>query len=317
MVVEALSRDARISQGLDLANRRIRFIKDTFAGGEEFLYRRRKSLPHFLIRAISAWVVSKAELVGQENLDLIGGKQVTMTVNHTSDPDHGVLEHTLIANGYANVADRLLFAAGLKMWDRWQTHWGMWGMSNFPTAAPKYFRDALRLSRSKQVSDEERKTIKQYLVSMNNLNKASLEAIRPDWESGKAIVVIYPETTRSRDGLLSIGKKETGTYFERGLILPVMIQGAYEVFPPERQPDWGKVLRRELHAVVKVGEPIEAKRLQAPDTKEWLKALEAGPVDFVMSRIAVLNPERVNSSCKPFYKSLTDGIPEGLILKAA
>lgn len=306
-----------VQREFKLIDQRMGFMNGVLEGDRSGLYRKKEPLHSALLRGIEWWMITKSKLIGQENLDLVENKKpLTMALGHTSDTDHGYLEHGLITNGYSVLASRLVFAAGMKMWDRWQTSWGMPGMNTFPTAAPGYFEDAEELL-NRGLLPEDQQKVKAYIETMKRLNRDSLRAITPEWQDGKAVVVVYPETTRSRNGLLQRGRKGTGVYFRHGLILPIMLEGPSEIFPPEQNPDFGKILMRKSEMTMMVNEPIDAECLFSSRTRRWLDSKEANVVDLVMSRIALLNPDRVDPKYRSLYESLIENIPEGLILKAA
>lgn len=302
---------------LGLIRQRSKFIEDTKRTRN--LYRPRQLFHSLLLRGIALVCVAKTQLTGQQNLDFVknrlGQEQFTIAASHSSDADHQSLDHTLRKRGYPEVADRLVFAAGLKMWDRPETRWGMPALSTFPVAAPGYFEEAAKMAELAQ-SEQEQELIKRYTGNMLWLNTIALRVILNDWKVGKVIVVVYPETSRSRDDLLKRGREEMNVYFKRGKILPVMSQGPGEVFPPGKGPRWDKLGRREFEVKVATGPLIDTGKLQQPRTLEWLAARGANPVDFVMSRIAVLNPDHVDSKYRPLYQSLTEDIPQGLLLAA-
>lgn len=301
--------------------KRNRFIE--VARETKSLYRKR-SLPHaYLLRFLSLLVTGETRLTGHKNLDFISEKldheQVTGAANHLSDTDHPLLDYTLRRNGYSNVADHLVFPAGLKMWDRPQTRWGMPGMNTISVATPGYFEEAQGIAQLPlcALSKGRRYLLEQYQSNMARFNITSLRAVRRDWQEGRAMVMVYPETTRSRDGLLKRGRVEMELFFRDGWVLPMAIQGPNEVFPAEQNPRWGKLIRRKLAVALAVGEPINTKVLWFPETRRWLEAREANPVDFVMSRIAILNSGRIDPRYRPLYERLWADIPEGLILGIA
>lgn len=284
------------------------------------LYQRKRLLPALLLRAVTKVVVAETKLAGHQYLDFfrenMGRQQLTIAANHTSDADHPSLALALTENGYPDLAEHLYFPSGLKMWDRPYTRWGMRGMNTFPIATPGYFDEALKMGEL-PLSAKQRKLLEEYKSSMDWLNRASFRTIISNWQKEKAVVVVYPETTRSRDGLLKKGRSETGVYFRRGLTLPVRIEGLDEILPPERMPNLEKILKRKVQVTVSAGRPIDTNRLWFPQTLEWLNEKEAHPVDFVMSRIHILNPERTDPKIRPFYERLSEDIPEGLLLCAA
>lgn len=278
---------------------------------KEFIQRKHK-LPALLLRAVTRAVVARTRLVGHKSLEFfkenIGQQQMTIAANHTSDADHSSLDLALDENGFSDLADHLHFASGLKMWDRPQTSWGMRGMNTFPIAAPGYFDEALEMEKL-SLRPEQRVLLEEYQSGMSWLNLASLRAILPHWRTGHAVVVVYPEATRSRNGLTQRGRWETAVFFKRGWTLPMMIEGLDEVFPPNALPRWEKILRREVEVKVSAGAPIDTSKLWLPSTLKWLEERQATPVDFVMSRIHALNPERTDPQVRPLYDSLLQDIP--------
>lgn len=301
-----------------VVGKRNRFIEDLKISGQ--LSRKRRLLQTAAVKGLEWVLIAKTRLTGQGNLNLvtkkIGQERVTVAANHTSDTDHPSLERVFIKNGYGAIADRLVFPAGLKMWDRPQTEWAMWGMNTVPIAAPAYFEEATRIAKW-SLSEEELALVVRYQANMRWLTRASLKVLLPEWKRGEVVPVVYPETTRSRSGLIERGREETDGYFRHGWILPLMIQGPGEVFPPEHHPRWDRIIRREFQVTVAAGELISGEVLHASATLNWLRDRNAHPVDFVMSRIHTLNPERTNPEIRPLYERLSEDIPEGLLLQAA
>lgn len=305
---------------LDLINGRNRFIDNVLKEGDKALFRQSNWFLSLALRGIAKYSFAKTNLIGSENLDYaytkLGEERITIVSSHDSDANHHCLERVLREHGYSRIARLLTFAAGLKMWDRLQTKWAMPSLNSFPLAAPGYFEDAQEIS-NRPLSSEQQELVEEYTIKMNKLNKATFKALVPPWDKGKAVVVVYAEGTRSRDGLLKRGKEETGGYMRHGLILPVMQSGVHEYFPAERKPNWKKILLRQTEVTIAVNEPIDAKKLKSPSVKAWLKERNASPVDFVMARIAALNPDQVDQQFRSLYESLNKDIPEGLLLKAA
>lgn len=70
--------------------KRNRFI-GTLRETREF-YQKKRLLPALLLRAVTKVVIAKTKLAGHQYLDLfrenIGGQQLTIAANHTSDADH-------------------------------------------------------------------------------------------------------------------------------------------------------------------------------------------------------------------------------------
>ncbi len=286
------------------------------------LFRKRQLFPTLLVKTITSLAIADTKLSGHKNLDIasekrINGEQITVAANHTADPDHPVLENVLESHGYRDFASHFVFPAGLKMWDREETAWGMDGMNTLPVAAPGYFDDAKELSKLKDLSAEQKNELKSYFSSLRWLKVASLKSLIPKWITGEAVPVVYPETTRSRDLYIHRGKIETDVYFQKGWILPLLIEGPGEVFPPEGKPNWRKLIFRQFRPRVTAGELISGEVLHTPSTLEWLDQRKANPVDFVMSSIVIDNPNLAYPEDRPLYKSLTEDIPEGLIYKAA
>lgn len=296
--------------------------RKTFIGSvrrtKEFIQRKRM-LHVWLLRAATRIVVAKTKLVGHKSFEFfrenLGRYQLTIAANHTSSVDHSSFALALDENGFGDVVNYLHFASGLKMWEMPHTRWGMRGMNTFPIAAPGYFEEASELGKL-SLPPEQRVLLEEYMSGMTWLNRASLRAIVPEWQKGQAVVVVYPEATRSRNGQTQRGRPETGIYFKRGLTLPVMIEGLGEVFPPDKRPRWEKILKREVEVTVSAGAPIDTNKLWLPLTLRWLEERQATPVDFVMSRVHVLNPGRADPKIRPLYDRLLQDIPEGL-LKAA
>ncbi len=284
-------------------------------------HRKSHAVGELALDVASRIVFPNTTLRGQESLDFIRGKIgqgefLTIAVDHTSDSDHPAINRTLRTNGYADLAEHIVIASGLKMWDRWYIRWAMRGMSCFPMPAPAYYSEASRLS-GLSLSQDRKELIEKYNRDMDWLAKASFKAIRPEWHKGNIAVLVYPETTRSRDGYVQRGRIETLNYFGKGWILPLLVEGPSEVIPPEQGPNWGKIIRREGQVALTAQEVISAERLMEPRTIDWLTERGANPVDFVMSRIVSSNPQKAAPALRPMYESFLEDMPAGLIVRAA
>lgn len=322
MTVEVIN-PAQISkddlQSLSTISGRVTFMEE-LRQNKDF-HRKPHAAGRLVLGVATRVVFAETHLRGQENLNFVRnkigqGEFLTVAANHTSDADHSAIDLTLRSYGYEDLADHLVIASGLKMWDRWYIRWAMRGMSCFPMPAPAYYNEASRLS-DLILSQDQRELIEKYNKDMNWLAKASLLAIRPEWHRGNIAVLVYPETTRSRDGYIQRGRAETLNYFGKGWILPLLIDGPRAVIPPEKGPNWGKIIRREGQVTLTAQEVISAERLMEPRTIDWLTERGANPVDFVMSRIVSSNPEKATLGLRPVYESLSEDIPEGLIVRAA
>lgn len=309
------------ARGLETVSRRNKFIEGLRKTRE--IYRKRRQFPAFVVKTLTRLAIPKTKLEGKENLNIASqkiakGEQVTGVANHTANLNHPILENALESKGYEDLASRLVFPSGLKMWEMPETKPFMWAMNTIPIAAPGYFEDARRLSQS-DLSEKDQAMMKTYLTNLSWLNKAALRELLPGWRKGNLVPIVYPETTRSRDGYIQRGRVETDIYFQRGWIIPFLIEGNDDVFSPEGEgkPDLKKLIMRQLRPCVTAGQLISGEVLHAPTTLDWLRDRNANPVDFIMSRIANLNPKLANPELRPLYDSLNDDIPDGLVLKAA
>lgn len=306
------------AENLRLIDIRTGFIEQV-RQNKTFVFRRK--FPYSLaLRAFTRLAVAGTELYGRENLDYVqsnlGKGQFIFAPRHASDADHHAIDHILRRNGYAQIANRLRFVAGIKMWDRPQTRYLMPGLESMPVPAPGYFDEAYAML-EKAVSEKEKALVRDYIKDMRSLGKLSFNANEDDWKSGKTIPVVYIETTRSREDMLERARPEVVAYFKNGLIIPVMSEGVADVFPVGRRPRWEKIWRRKFRLRFWVGEPINARVLQSAEVRAWLRERDAKPTDFVASRIAILKPDRVNPVYLPLYQSQWEGIPEGLLMKVA
>lgn len=306
------------AENLRLIGIRTRFIEKV---KREKKYVFRRKFPHSLaLRTFICLAVAGTQLYGRENLDYVqsnlGKGQFTFAPRHASDADHQAIDHILRRNGYAQIAGRLRFVAGIKMWDRPQTRYLMPGLESMPVPAPGYFDEA-DVMLEKAVSEREKALVRDYIKDIKSLGRLSFNANEDDWKSGKTIPVIYPETTRSRKDMLEKARPEVVVYFKSGLIIPVMSEGVADVFPVGRGPRWGEILKREFRLKFWVGEPINAGVLQSAEVRAWLRERNARSTDFVASRIAILKPDRVNPAYLPLYERQWENIPEGLLMKVA
>lgn len=226
---------------------------------------------------------------GVENLkavreNLNKGKSVLILANHLSHADHPTLGRALRQNGFADLANRLIFVAGMRFKDEFLAKVFNNAYARIlvstPTSAP-------------QTEEENRESqmvnLKGFFEASRLLNKGSL-------------LVIYPEGTRSRERKLLKAIPTVARYLENqnvGIILPVGIQGTGDLLPV------GKKIMRFRQTKISFGKPISPaslidsvlrgltteKRSNYKRDKKIRDEINEKIMDFVMKKISELLPE--------------------------
>lgn len=249
----------------------------------------RNPLMTSIVSGLIDFFVKKIDFSGKENADevrrsLARGKSVIFIANHLSHSDHAVLVKALKINGFADIAERLIFVAGMLFKNEFIAKY----------LSDAYARIIISTPSSLPVSEEENR--KAQLVNLRGFREANRLLNQGN------ILVIYAEGTRSRKGALQKAIAAVALYFENEnveYVVPIAIQGTAEILPV------GKTVPQFGNARINFGKPIRPAAL----IKEALKGLAENEksgyrrdkkirdgvyqkeVDWVMRKIAGFLPE--------------------------
>lgn len=258
-------------------------------------------------------VVSSISLKGHENLRKIrklqiDGKEITVTPAHRHDLDHTLLREGLDQEGFHDLAEKLFFFAGVKMWRRRHVAFFMPGENALVVRTPGDEREIKKM-RSRDVwTPRQQKVIDAYAAIFQNLTDQSRSVVRALKERGQ-IAVFYPESTRSRDGFLGRVPREVGAILAWGRQntwgVPVTSDGIRKGWVPGNLPNISSIITRNVPVSIIVGEPYPAQEMWERDFRGLsLNREEATPGDYAAARIAQLNWGLVRTEERQFYRDV-------------
>jgi 1-acyl-sn-glycerol-3-phosphate acyltransferase/ketopantoate reductase len=205
----------------------------------------RKPLATSVVNRIVDFFCREFEVAGVENFASIResidkGKSVILVPNHASHADHPLIVKALRKNGFEDLAERIVFVAGMKVRDE------LMGKI-FHNA---YARVLVSTPSSGLRTDEEnRKSQSINLKGFLEINRLL---------NSSCLLVLYAEGTRSRENKLLKAIPSVARYFENPnieAIHPVAIEGSVSLLPV------GSMVPRYGRAKVTVGEPLKPKEL--------------------------------------------------------
>jgi 1-acyl-sn-glycerol-3-phosphate acyltransferase len=193
-----------------------------------------------IVEGLSQFFSKKLTVSGIDNLQIVRenlskGKSVVLLANHLSHADHPTLGRAMRQNGFADLADRLTFVAGMRLKDEFLAKIFNNAYARILVSTPTTAPQTEKENRESQIIN-----LKGFFEASRLMNKGSL-------------LVIYPEGTRSRDGKLLKAIPAVARYLENpnvGAILPVGIQGTGDLLPV------GKKIIRFKKTKISFGKPI-------------------------------------------------------------
>lgn len=261
-------------------------------------------------RALSYYFFSEVRVHGEEHLTeavrLKESHPLIVTSNHQTDVDAVVVRRGLEKIGFGSFADRFVYLAGLKMIERWSTKHLM-GTGSVVYVATPFDSQRLKqvLSSPEQISRLSPEQVDTLRVCENNyeyLNSIAKGKIHELLGQGY-ILSLYPESTRSRTGLMQRAPREVSVNFrlKDAVVLPMVIAGAQAVFPPEKHVRWWK----RAQCWMRLGEPYPVSELwQRRRGLEWVPGEDVTPADVAMAKLARLAPELVGKEDLDRYQRI-------------
>lgn len=256
--------------------------------------------------------IPKITVLGIENLEEAEGLrqegyEVVIASNHQSDADHAVKRRGLEEIGYRKFANRLIYSAGIKMDDRWYTRILMDAENSVYIISPfdtKLINRVLDEEKGlgRKLTEKDRQVISEYQKNARSLNRTSLRYLK-ELVRVRFMPCIYPESTRSRNGLLGEAPREVSVYLTNtdGFVLPIVTNGITESFPPERNFDLAKSLTGVCVEMC-IGRPVPISLIRERSRRYF--GAKDNPAEVVMAEIAALKPELAPPSKAGYYQQL-------------
>jgi len=232
---------------------------------------------HKIVEIAARLATREVELRGQENLDQVielldANKRVFFAANHESNFDAAAIDHALDRFGYRkSIAEKLVNVYGIKLEQNWKTRELAKAFSIIPVYPPgKQPKNEIELEQKKQ------------------LNKNLPEDVGRVLEQGE-VVVIFPESTRSRSGELNEGHPATEPLFELlddTYVVPVALHGTRDIWPVEGN---GSIKKGSFS--MSVGSPIDMSELHEQYADLRFKPYRVAVMTEIMSSIAEMLPD--------------------------
>lgn len=244
-------------------------------------------------KVASIFITDIDEIIGEENLDEVEEKaekkEVMGVGQHLTDLDPAARRKALEAVGRKDLADKFAYFVGWKMYERLYTRiWmGAEHSVNGPTPADRDLAEeaAAPFKGVKDEDlDEEKKIIRDYkgLVeeragkAMKKMSELKAEGLIP---------YLFPESTRSRTGLLSEAPKRVGAQLIRdtdGYIFSMVVTG--QEIPIKVGKPYNPFKRGPIR--VAYGKPYPVRLIQDWRQEGKARGEERLPGDFVMAEIS-------------------------------
>lgn len=261
--------------------------------------------------ASKPFIKGVGEVIGAENLgvtlELAQKNRVTIVRNHKTDLDHHAARDAYEAAGYPELANRILYFAGYKMYERWYINFFMGSEHTVRGPTPQDF-ELLNsyLNNPAQLDAECLAIFLEYERKMKKARDKSgekvIELTRPD--PNCLVYTCYLEGGRSYSLRLKDAAPEVGASLGRdGYFIPiVMYGGADHSLRPQHRPN---PFKRDWITMI-VGEPFLKREMWDWRAKGKRRGENRNPTHYPMSKIAVLLPdEHIEPAMLPVYREIT------------
>lgn len=235
-----------------------------------------------IVRGLARVCVPEITVQGDENLPRVrelvsAGMKIRMVANHRSHIDAPSLDDALWREGYGDLAQRLVFLVGKRIFDHPVLRLLASGVSYIPVWP--------RTEEAVTPKDRDRKW------KITKITSASVAQV----DAHGGILVIFPEGTRSRDGSLHPAVPDVAHYLkdikDRNIfVVPVGIRDTEKAMPIGELPRPPVFRRREDQVPVTIifGEPMPNEMLFANIDQIPPKERNATVMARVMNEIDVL-----------------------------
>lgn len=236
------------------------------------------------------------DVMGSHNLgtilELSETDRVTIIRNHKADSDHHEGRMAYEAAGFPDLANRILYYAGYKMYERGYINWFMGAEHTIVGPTPQDFELLHQVLESRD--ELPKKVLREFLEYEKNLNHARevaggkvTELTVPGPEC--LIYTGYPEGGRSYSGRVKDVAPETAASFGRdGYFVSVATMGGAE--KSLRPEHLFNPLRRDWITMI-VGEPYLKKDMWDWYREGTKRGEKRNPTHYMMAKVAALLPD--------------------------
>lgn len=298
-------------QTLTLAERRNKSIPQLFETNQVYKPARRPIT--VFNNLLAKLLIQDVQVAGTENLELAlqleekGQGPLIVVGNHLSDADTSARRYGFTHIGYAGFADRLVYPAGLKMDERWYTRFSSNGENRIVVATPLDLQHITNtrstLEQTGRLTPELNSLLKDYKKNCESLNLRALRTLKKLTEADK-LLSIYPESTRSRTGLLIRAPEAVSAYFpekQGGIVLPVVAEGPDQLSAADKP-----LTLTRFTLKMYIGKPYPVAKLwEKPHYPSDISTRQLC-IDRVMARLAFTRPELTPERDYIYYLGIGD-----------
>lgn len=260
-----------------------------------------------LIRALGLWYVRRGSVLqGYANIEsameLTSNRIPIVDIsNHQSDSDHALKRIIFERNHYWRFANRILYLGGLKMKERKDV--GFFTKSEDMLLIPTPFDieevdNALSLE---GITEDERQVLSRLRRNYTNLSAKAIRVAGALRRKNKELRIgLYPESTRSRTGLVGNPRPQTSVWYrlEEGThILPIAVEGGDYFHPPGAFPV------KRVNARVIVGEPFPFEKIEHRAKAIPRSQQEQFIADYAFSLVVnMMSPKFIPPDKRAYYQ---------------
>lgn len=232
-------------------------------------------------------------------------QRLMFTLRHRADADALAFRAGLERIGQKEVADRIVWVAGVNMLKRPHILPFSFCEEVVYIATPEDLELASQLQDMPELNPLEVRRLRWINSAFHRINNAAKKAVRKVIEKGRHLV-IYPEAGRSKDGYLRRAPRQVSVYFPRNgsaLVVPVVINGTEQINPPGKNWTLERIHpdnRRSIELVF--GEAYSS--LEPWEVARKMRSSDVTPADWVMANIANVDPRGVKEEELRLYREM-------------
>lgn len=229
---------------------------------------------------------------------------VTVVCAHRSNGDNGAVPFTVNQFGFGDFARSWVFLMGIKMWEDRYTRGFQGCLNTILTISPledAKFKNMLQNPQKYNLGVQEIRLLGQYKPLKEELVAEGFR-LTLDMQSKGHPIFTYPEATRARGGHLQRAPRAVAALFMKqpSWILPLTVSGTERIFPVG-----SPVPIRRGSVIVTAGELVSSEELVSRYRQnKYQYGREITAADYIMARIAVLDPGRVTPEDLSLYRKL-------------